>query len=417
MVSGDDTSNILEVLARGSSPERARDLADAFAREYLANRKAYDQGRLQDAVNVLQGKLDTLSDTIDRLTAAGAGSSSAGAAQRAALASATAQYTDLLRQQQDLQVEIALKHGGAEIVSPAELPTDPSSPKRLRDVVIGLFVGLVLGVVLGLIREQMNSRVSSAEEAEQLTALPLLGEIPVDAASRSRETHLFMRDQTTSAAAESMRSLRTAIQLRDTRFREVPASVAWIVVTSPGPTEGKSLVAANLAASFAEAGQRTLLVSADLRSPRVERFFKLPEPNVGLGDYIKGKIPLDAAVASTDVSGLWVLRAGTPVENPAGVFISERFDDLLAGITEGGRVEVVVFDTPPVLAVADASELAVRADEVLLVVAEDETSRRAAQRSRAVLDGVGGDAALGLVVNKVPVSSSLFDSYFRPVPH
>ena len=98
------------------------------------------------------------------------------------------------------------------------------------------------------------------------------------------------------------------------------------------------------------------------------------------------------------------------------MFISDRFDDLLAGTTEGGHIDLVVFDTPPVLAVADASELAVRADEVLLVVADNETSRRAAQRSRAVLDGVGSDAALGLVVNKVPASSSLFNTYRRPVP-
>ena len=361
----------------------------------------------------MQTKLASVQATIDTLTRAGAGAPGASASQQAALNAATAQFQDLLAEQQTLQVEIGLKHGEAEIVSPAELPTGPSSPKPKRDALIGFFLGLILGVGLGLIREQLDSRISSTEEAEQLTSLPLLGQIPIDSASRGNDSHLIMRDHATSAAAEAIRALRTAILLGHERSADQPASVPLIVVTSPGPGEGKTLVATNLAAAFAEAGQKTLLVSADLRNPSVESMFGFARRGPGLGDYALGTIAVASAMVSTDVRGLFLLRAGAAVSNPVGIFTSERFDYLLADVSR--KVDVIVFDTPPVLAVTDATVIAARADEVLLVVAENETSRNSVQRARSILDSAGVGASLGLVVNKVPLASSSFDSYYRPV--
>ena len=262
-------------------------------------------------------------------------------------------------------------------------------------------------------REQLNSRISSAEEAEQLTALPLLGQIPIDGASRGSEAHLIMRDHATSAAAEAIRALRTAVLLGHERSQDHPASVPLIVVTSPGPGEGKTLVAANLAAAFAESGQKTLLVSADLRNPSIESMFGFARRGPGLGDYALGTIAVASAMVSTDVRGLFLLRAGAAVSNPVGIFTSERFDYLLADVSR--KVDVIVFDTPPVLAVTDATVIAARADEVLLVVAENETSRNSVQRARSILTSAGVGKSLGLVVNKVPLSSSSFDSYYRPV--
>jgi capsular exopolysaccharide synthesis family protein len=408
-----DLSNVIGISAHGSSAARARNLADAFAQAYIANRKAFDVGRLQDAVSALTIKIAAAQATIDTLTRAGAASPQASATQQAALTAATTQQTDLITQQQNLQVEIGLKHGEAEIVSPAELPTGPSSPRPKRDVLIGFFLGLILGVALGLVREQLDSRISSTEEAEQLTALPLLGQIPVDAASRGNEAHHIIRDHSTSAAAEAVRALRTAILLGHERSVGHPSSVPLIVVTSPGPGEGKTLVAANLAAAFAEAGQKTLLVSADLRNPRVESMFGFARRGPGLGDYALGTIAVASAMVATDVRGLFLLRAGAAVSNPVGIFTSERFDYLLADVSR--KVDVIVFDTPPVLAVTDATVIAARADEVLLVVAENETSRNSVQRARSILDSAGVGNALGLVVNKVPLASSSFDSYYRPV--
>ena len=402
------TSNVLGITAKDRTAVRARDIANAFALAYIDNRKSFDVGRLQDGVSAIQTKLDALQARINALTASASGSSTTNATQQADLNAATTQYSNLLSEQQNLQVEVDLKHGEAEIISPAELPAGPSGPSRSRDVLIGLFAGLLLGVALALVREQMDTRIRSIEDAEQSTGLALLGQIPIDPASQGSESYLIMRDDSTGAAAEAIRSLRTAVLLHHDRTH-----VPLIVITSPGQREGKTLVAANLAASFAESGKKTLLVSADLRNPRLERMFGLARRSTGLGDYVRGDaVEVASVLVPTDVRHLFLLKAGTAVSNPAGIFTSETFETLLAHATE--QLDVIVFDTPPVLAVADATVITARADEVLLVVAENETGRGDAQRARALLESAAHGALPGLVVNKVPSSHSSFDSYYRP---
>jgi len=407
------TSNVIGITARASTAVRAQALANAFANAYIQDRKAFDVSRLQGAVAAVGSKLTALQTQIDALSRGGP--PTPGSAQAAALNAATTQYAGLLGQQQTLQVEINLKHGEAEIISPAELPAAPANPGRLRVVLLGIFAGLFLGIALALFREQLDSRIGSEEEAEELTGLPLLGQIPVDAASRGSKTHLIMRDHSTSAAAESIRALRTAVQLRHDYSPESSTPVPFIVVSSAGPGEGKSLVAANLAAAFAEAGLRTLLVSGDLRNPRVESMFQLSQKSPGLGDFIRDSnaVAVGSVVVATGVRNLFLLMAGAAVSNPAGVFTSEPFQVLMDHVVE--HVDVVVFDTPPVLAATDATVMSAMADEVLLVVADNETTKRSALRARSILEAAGGSSRLGLVVNKVPPSSSSFDSYFRPV--
>ena len=408
-----DTSNVIGITAKASTAVRAQDLANAFAKAYIENRKEFDVNRLRDALAAVDGKLTELQARIDALSARG--TPAAGSAQPAALNAATTQYADLLGNQQTLQVTIDLKHGEAEIISPAELPAGPSNPGRARVVLLGLFAGLFLGVALGLVREQLDSRISSQEDAEELTGLPLLGQIPVDAASRGSRTHLIMRDHSTSAAAEAIRALRTSVHLRHDHSQAVPTPVPRIVVTSPGPGEGKTLVAANLAAAFAEAGMRTLLVSADLRNPQVEQMFQLSRRSPGIGDFVRddSNVSINSVMVATGVRNLFLLKAGAAVSNPAGVFTSEPFRNLVAHAMS--QMNVIVFDTPPVMAATDATLISATADEVLLVVAENDTSKKAAQRSRSILEAASGAPPLGLVVNKVPPSSSSFDSYFRPV--
>lgn len=403
------TSNVLGITAHDHKALRARDIANAFAQAYISNRKSFDVGRLTSAVDALQSKLTSLQANINLLTAQRASNPQSASSLQAALDADTAQYANLLSQQQSLQVDIDLKHGQAEIVSPAVSPAGPSSPRRKRDLAVGLFAGLLLGIALALVREQMDNRIRSVEDAEESTGLVMLGQIPFDRASQSSEKHLVMRDQSAGATAEAIRALRTAVEVRHSN-----GHVPVIVITSPGPGAGKTMVAANLAASFAEAGRRTLLVSADLRSPNVEGLFGLPRRGPGLGDYVRrGQVSVASVCVETDVRRLFVLKAGAAVSNPAGVFTSKSFDALLAHAAQ--QIDMIVFDTPPVLAVTDATVITSRADEVLLVVAEDETSRDDARRARSILEAGGNGVAISLVVNKVPVSSSRFDSYYRPV--
>jgi tyrosine-protein kinase len=407
-VNTSETSNVLGITATDKDATRARDIANAYARAYIDNRRDFEVNRLQIAVDAIEGKLETLRGRIDALTAAGAGALGADPVQSTQLDLITSQYTSLLSQQQDLQVEMDLKQGEAEIIAQAVKPGAPATPNVPRDVALGLVVGFLLGVALALAREQLDNRIRSVEDAEESTELMLLGQIPFDATSRRADRHVAVRDDSTGPAAEAVRALRTAVDLHPGR-PEVPR----IVVTSPGRGDGKTLVAANLAAAFAEAGQRTLLVSADLRHPRLERLFGVAR-SPGIGDYMLSEdVPAASLVAATDVRNLSLLKAGTAVGNPAAMFMTVEFDELLTEVSQD--MDVVLFDSPPVLAVTDATVISAQADAVLLVVAEDGTGRQEAHRSREVLENAGNAMVLGLVVNKVPFATHAFDHYYRPV--
>ncbi len=134
----------------------------------------------------------------------------------------------------------------------------------------------------------------------------------------------------------------------------------------------------------------------------------------GIGDYMLSEdVSAGSLVAATDVRNLSLLKAGTAVGNPAAMFMTVEFDELLTEVSQD--MDVVLFDSPPVLAVTDATVISAQADAVLLVVAEDGTGRQEAHRSRAVLENAGNAMVLGLVVNKVPFATHAFDHYYRPV--
>jgi Mrp family chromosome partitioning ATPase len=225
--------------------------------------------------------------------------------------------------------------------------------------------------------------------------------------------------------SESLRSLRTGIQ-----YLGIDRAIKIIVVTSAVPGEGKSLVAGNLAAVFAQASFRTLLISADLRRSSVEALFGRLERSEGLTGVLAPSVahearsrassetngnrrhvgsnsiePIGALVATT-LPTLQLLPSGATPPNPAELLGSKRMGTVLA--TYAAEFDIIVVDTPPVLVVTDAAVLASQADGVLLVTAVNETRRDGLRRAKAVLDATGG-RLLGTVVNKVTTSQGYYN--------
>jgi non-specific protein-tyrosine kinase len=208
--------------------------------------------------------------------------------------------------------------------------------------------------------------------------------------------------QPRSAAAEAYRTLRTSLE-----FSSLDRQLHTIVVTSSAPDEGKSTTLANLGIAIAQAGRRVLLVDADLRRPSLHRVFGLPN-TAGLTSMMLDESALAKPPFQTGpVAGLRVLTSGPLPPNPAELLAGRRMDDILARLREDA--DLILFDAPPLIAVADAAVLAARVDGVILVVQAEKTKRDHVQRAKAMLDRVNAHL-IGAVLTDVKLDRSV--SYY-----
>jgi capsular exopolysaccharide synthesis family protein len=184
-----------------------------------------------------------------------------------------------------------------------------------------------------------------------------------------------------------------------------------IVVTSTGPGEGKTTVATNLALGMAMAGQRVLLIDADMRRPRVHEALRM-EREPGLSNLLVGGAKANEVMRKTSVDNFYVLPAGTTPPNPAELLGSKRFAELLNSMRD--HFDLVVIDTPPVMAVTDAAVIGYRASGVLFVAAADATSRHAAQTALDQLERARV-RFIGAVLNRVDLEghSYYYSKYYR----
>ncbi|MFC3883396.1 CpsD/CapB family tyrosine-protein kinase [Bacillus songklensis] len=210
---------------------------------------------------------------------------------------------------------------------------------------------------------------------------------PAPTAQRSLISHT----QPKSPISEQYRTLRTNIQ-----FSNVDGSLQSLMVTSSGPGEGKSTTVANLAVVFAQQGKKVLLVDADLRKPTVHYTFRL-ENHIGLTNVLTKQTPLLFAVHSTDIENLSVLTSGPIPPNPAELLASAAMKEILEEMY--GEFDIILFDTPPVLAVTDAQILANLCDGSVLVIRSAGTVVDAAQKSKELLEAAQGKL-LGVVLNQ-----------------
>lgn len=266
-----------------------------------------------------------------------------------------------------------------DVVSGPTVPTAPAGPDLKRFLALGLLAGLVLGALLAVLRDLLDLTVRSAAVAAAAVGAPTLGVVDEDREDRGR--------------AESVRQLRT--NLGSLRVGQGPPSRAVVVlVTSALRGEGKTTTALDLARSFARAGERVLLVEADLRRPVLAKALRV-EPVPGLSEVLTGRVELATALRQ-GADGLDLLPAGSVPPDPAELLGSDRMATLVATLRSG--YDRVLVDTPPVLPVTDAVVCSAFADGVLLVVRWGRT-RRAEVSEASRLLGRGRATLLGCVLD------------------
>lgn len=312
-------------------------------------------------------------------------------------------YVLLQTKLKEAEVKEAVDPGDVRILDTAVVPDEPISPKPLINLSLALLMGMLLGLAVATGRDVLNTKVRTREDARAATGgLPVLGIIPpIGETTRRRsarrlpeairDERLVTRRDPANAASEAYRNLRTSITFIG-NDRKAPR---LIVVTSALPGDGKSTSAANLAITLAQQGTRTLLVDADLRSGSLHELFGTAR-DPGLSRVLLGDAPLAEAigVVETGAGGqtLDFLPAGALPANPADLLGSARMKELVRELR--GRYEAVIFDAPPLHAVADAAVLGSWADATLLVARAGATERAAledaATRLRDLRTPVGG---------------------------
>jgi capsular exopolysaccharide synthesis family protein len=298
------------------------------------------------------------------------------------------------------------------------LPGAPVMPRPALNLALGAAIGLLIGLCFAVGRELLDRTVRDSEDVERALGIPFIGALP-DVASRAGLAALYygrysqqsekaaqrpepsttrvvpellVHNYPKSAAAEAARAIRTNLLLTspDRPYKT-------LLVTSPGPAEGKTMVAASVAIAMSQAGQRVCLVDCDLRRPRVHSLFASPIAP-GVTGAMLDPNRLEEALIKTEAPDLWILPAGPTPPNPADLMHSEAFGRLMQELER--RFDRVVIDSPPACVVTDSVVISTRVDATLLVVRSRRTRRDAARRALRALSDVGG-ALPGFIMNAV----------------
>ncbi len=264
-----------------------------------------------------------------------------------------------------------------------DLSTDEGLTDSTR-ILLGGAAGLVLGLISAFVLEAWDDRVRRRDRVEELTGLGVLTEIPKLARDQVRNHHVAIEDDSTGLAAERFRSARTAVTFgMDGLERSAGDGPPVLMVTSPGPSEGKTTTVANLAAAYADDGYRVLVIDGDFRRPTVRRYLT-PVPNLVAPD----------EPAETRIPGVAFLPG--PHDAPTPEIANDRLAKAVEARSDG--YDLVILDTPPILTTNDAVELLHVADAVLLVLRADRTRANAARRVAELLAQYQANV-LGVVLN------------------
>jgi len=307
-------------------------------------------------------------------------------------------YNFLLTRGEETKIQVATGTGGIRIIDHPVLPTEPVPINKVRNLLMGLLFGLGFGVGLAYFREYADNSINDQEDVTSFLGLPLMGIIPSlspksnfqkkllsvfhnqkNNKQKGRQDHvnsnsfhqnLISNRQSKDPIVESYRSLRSNLQ-----FADMDHPIRTMLISSPNPSDGKTITTANLGIVFALLGKNVIIVDTDLRKPKQHKVFNI-DKSPGVTEYLVEDLPLEDIIHQTDIGNLKIIPCGKSPPNPAEILASQKMEALLREIER--RADIVLCDSPPLAAVTDPMLLATRLDGIILVVKHRVTNKQIA---------------------------------------
>ncbi len=299
--------------------------------------------------------------------------------------------------------EIAMDN--ARIVDYAEVPSRPIRPDKLKNMMMAVIIGLFGGAAIALIIEYLDDTIKSSADVENILGLPYLGSVPDFITKEVDTSYLVSQQQPRSKISEAFRGLRTAVLFSSSK------GLRSVMVTSSSPSEGKTTTAINLAITMAHGGKRVLLVDCDMRKPSLHKIFELPKgSSMGLSNVLVNEtVDVKEAIVKTEIENMDVIPCGPIPPNPSELLSSSRMVELIDYFKD--IYDRVIFDSPPVMSVTDATVLGGLVDGTLLVIDSRRTTKEAALSSKRSLVEVGSHV-IGAVLNRVDLKGRGYYPYY-----
>lgn len=399
-------TQLIEVRVQDTNPDRAARIANAIFQEFANQNQALQATRYGASKQSLETQLDQMDQQIQKATVnlATLGDSTNNQNERDRLETTLAQYRQtyayLLQSYESVRLAEANSTSNVVQAEPASPPARPIKPRVLTNTLLAAVVGLLLAVGVAFLVEAMDDTIRNPGDVTHQLGLPVLGMI---AKYDYEDDNPITTTQPRAPVAEAFRSLRTNIQ-----FASVDTPLRSILVTSPSPADGKSTVAVNLGVVLAQSGRKVVILDADLHRPKIHKIIRLANRR-GLSDlFVQNQVYLDGAVQKTDIQNYYALTSGSLPPNPSELLGSGKMVDIIHQLKD--QADLVVIDTPPLLAVTDACVLAPRVDGVLLIIKPGVTKLAACKQAVEQLRHVGAKI-LGVVLNEIEIKRSRYYYY------
>ncbi|OGS22889.1 MAG: hypothetical protein A2252_07370 [Elusimicrobia bacterium RIFOXYA2_FULL_39_19] len=309
-----------------------------------------------------------------------------------------------------VKVELSgdLKANNVRIIDPAEIPDEPVRPNKRLNISLGIFAGLLMGAGLALFFDYMDNTIKSEQDIEKYLNLALIGLIPKVKDKEKKKyggRSIFVLTQPKSPATESVKSIRSNIL-----FSAPKDNLKVILITSAGPEEGKTLTSTNLAVTFAQYGEKTLLIDMDLRRSSLHKVFKIGDSNrKGMSNCLIGEERIEDVIQKTEIENLDIIFAGPHPPNPAELLNPNKIKEYFLKLRN--MYDRIILDSPPVMPVSDSINLSSMADGVIQVVRYGKLSRQVVMRSKGMLADVGAKY-IGVILNNIDIESG--GHYYYP---
>ncbi len=330
-------------------------------------------------------------------------------------------YALMMTKLEETRISEAGQNENIKILDLAIMPDFPIKPKKKLNLMLGALIGLGLGIGLTFLLEYFDDSIKNPEELERMD-LPILSSIPEISSreviqkihsqngdsdeiqqARQIETRLVTHFDPKSPVSEAYRTLRTNIQFKNKKTKQ-----HVVLVTSSAPKEGKSTTVANLAITMAQMGNKTVLIDGDLRRPVIHSIFNMKKDE-GITNYLIGSSDLNNVIKTTFVDNLSIIPSGPLPPNPSELLGSEEMKGLIEKLRN--RFEIILFDSPPVIAVTDAAILSTMVDGVVLVIKAHQTHREAIKRAKNLLDNAEAKI-FGSLLNSVKIEKTYGTNYY-----